>query len=284
MRYVVPFLMLLSIHSLSVRSFRPSLLLRSVPLHHNNVRLFASTDATDSTDANPKPAADWNLRVLKTKLTNKIIRTHKKIGKGGPNVETHMSTLESLTSLESQLQSHSSSSPPSSLESIVSAAVSLGLDDLPAMPQPRGPKKVKGPKSQAPSRKPFRTYTFSSTTILVGKKAEDNDTLSVGPSRGLPDEIWLHASGHAGSHVIIKSPYDSTSDEVLNAAALLAAKYSKDKSQRVKVNYTRCRNVSKPIGAKPGLVKLSGDVGVVTVDLKKGEDILEDLEANVVIN
>ena len=64
----------------------------------------------------------------------------------------------------------------------------------------------------------------------------------------------------------------------------MAAKYSKDKSQRVKVNYTRCRNVSKPIGAKPGLVKLSGDVGVVTVDLKKGEDILEDLEANVVIN
>ena len=52
----------------------------------------------------------------------------------------------------------------------------------------------------------------------------------------------------------------------------------------MKVNYTRCRNVSKPIGAKPGLVKLSGDVGVVTVDLKKGEDILEDLEANVVIN
>ncbi|GMH51451.1 hypothetical protein TL16_g01014 [Triparma laevis f. inornata] len=279
MRIALVLIMLLATSTV-IRSFRHTLLVHRPIFHHATTppgRLFLSDP--NSGDSAPKPAAAWNLKILKNKITNKIIRTHKKIGKGGPNLDTHMSTLQALTTLESLL-----SSPSSDVDAIVSAALSLDLDDLPSNPQPRGPKKMKGPKAQSKSRKPFRTYTFENITILVGKKAEDNDILSVGEARGEPNEVWLHASGYAGSHVVIKCDFDETPRPVLNAGALLAAKYSKNQSNRAKVNYTRCRNVSKPIGAKPGLVKLGGDVGVIEVDLKIGEGFLEELEEAVKIN
>ena len=41
----------------------------------------------------------------------------------------------------------------------------------------------------------------------------------------------------------------------------------------------RCRQVSKPRGAKPGLVQLSGDVRTVSVCVKDEADRLERLTA-----
>ena len=48
----------------------------------------------------------------------------------------------------------------------------------------------------------------------------------------------------------------------------------------VKVTLTRCRQVSKPAGAKPGLVRLSGAVQTVTVDMKAAEERLQRLDAS----
>jgi predicted ribosome quality control (RQC) complex YloA/Tae2 family protein len=65
----------------------------------------------------------------------------------------------------------------------------------------------------------------------------------------------------------------------------LAALKSKCIGQSViKVSMTRCRNVSKPPGAKPGLVQLNGDVRTIT--LKKDEVMkrTERLEETVIVN
>ena len=67
---------------------------------------------------------------------------------------------------------------------------------------------------------------------------------------------------------------------ILDAAAL-AAKYSKAASQRVSVSLTRCRNVSKPKGAKPGLVNINGDVTTIKLDMKAEAGRLERLEATL---
>jgi hypothetical protein len=40
----------------------------------------------------------------------------------------------------------------------------------------------------------------------------------------------------------------------------------------------RCRNVSKPKGAKPGLVQLNGDVATIRIDVKAESKRLERLE------
>ena len=92
---------------------------------------------------------------------------------------------------------------------------------------------------------------------------------------------WLHAAGCPGSHVVIRSHDDnlpSNDGDAVRDAACLAALFSKaiakpppgrehGASGRASVSLTRARHVSKPPGAKPGLVALKGDVTTIRVDL-----------------
>ena len=50
------------------------------------------------------------------------------------------------------------------------------------------------------------------------------------------------------------------------------------------VSMTRCRDVSKPSGAKAGLVQLSGRIRTVAVNMKEAEARLERLDETVLIN
>ena len=86
--------------------------------------------------------------------------------------------------------------------------------------------------------------------IFVGRGARDNDELSISSARECPREWWMHAAGCPGSHVVIKCDDDEPPRPTVLDAAALAAKYSKAAGNRVSVSLTRCRNVSKPRGAK----------------------------------
>ena len=73
---------------------------------------------------------------------------------------------------------------------------------------------------------------------------------------------------------------DGPPKETTTDAALLAAKHSKaTQTGKAKVSMVRCRQVSKPRGAKPGLVQLSGEVRTVTVCVKDEAARLERLAA-----
>jgi predicted ribosome quality control (RQC) complex YloA/Tae2 family protein len=110
---------------------------------------------------------------------------------------------------------------------------------------------------------PYRTVLFRDWEILVGKGAKGNDHITTKLAR--PDDLWLHAEGMPGSHVLIKNPEKrEIPTEVLVKAAALAAFYSKGKaSGKVSVTYTRAGLVKKPKGAKPGLVTLSERKSIV---------------------
>jgi predicted ribosome quality control (RQC) complex YloA/Tae2 family protein len=94
--------------------------------------------------------------------------------------------------------------------------------------------------------------------VLVGKSARDNDELTFGVAR--PRDLWLHASGHAGSHVVIRQPDDGSEvpREVIDRAAAYAAWHSKARNARGKVEVHVCRaaDVRKPRGAPAGTVEL----------------------------
>lgn len=104
---------------------------------------------------------------------------------------------------------------------------------------------------------PVRKFLFGGWEILVGKSAAGNDYLTTRLAR--PDDLWLHAEGLPGSHVLVRNPAGAEiPPEVLLKAASLAAFYSKGKaSGKVAVTYTRAGLVRKPRGAKPGLVTLA---------------------------
>jgi len=106
-------------------------------------------------------------------------------------------------------------------------------------------------KSESPASEP-RKYTYNGFTILVGKNNRQNDEL-VKTSAGY--DIWLHAQGIPGAHVIIRTGGKQVDDDTLHFAATLAATYSKGKySSNVPVDYTYVKNVRKPKGFKPRLV------------------------------
>ena len=106
--------------------------------------------------------------------------------------------------------------------------------------------------------KGYRTVEFEGFEILVGKADADNDRLTFGIAE--PRDFWLHVSGPAGSHVIVRNPFDL--DELPRAvaerAAQLAAWHSKARGARGKVEVHLCRvaDVRKPKGFAPGQVLL----------------------------
>ena len=95
--------------------------------------------------------------------------------------------------------------------------------------------------------------------ILVGRSARENDRLSTREAR--PDDLWLHAAGYAGSHVLVRAKSGPTGDvpaEVRERAAQLAIWHSKARGAggKVAVHVCRARDVSKRRGAPPGQVTL----------------------------
>jgi predicted ribosome quality control (RQC) complex YloA/Tae2 family protein len=89
-------------------------------------------------------------------------------------------------------------------------------------------------------------------------------------------------AGYSGSHVVIRSDDDQLTkndpETVLDAALLAAVNSKAAQSGRVSVSLTRCRNVRKPKGAKPGLVQISGDVTTINIDLRIDGKRLERLQ------
>ena len=90
--------------------------------------------------------------------------------------------------------------------------------------------------------------------IRVGKGAAANDRLTFGGAKG--HDVWLHARGTTGAHVILKCDKGkSPGAEALLDAAHLAAHYSSAKQDaKVEVIYTEARYVKKTKGAPAGQV------------------------------
>ena len=104
----------------------------------------------------------------------------------------------------------------------------------------------------------YRTELFEGFEILVGKAARDNDGLTFRVAR--PNDLWLHAGGFAGSHVVIRKPdgVDTVPKSVIERAAQLAAFHSKARtaSGKIAVHVCRAGDVRKQPGAPAGEVQL----------------------------
>jgi predicted ribosome quality control (RQC) complex YloA/Tae2 family protein len=95
------------------------------------------------------------------------------------------------------------------------------------------------------------------TEIWVGRTARDNDQLTSRLARG--HELWLHASGLSGAHVLVRSaPGKTIAPETLLDAASLAVYHSKGRMRvSAEVLVTEVRNVRKQKGAPKGQVSLT---------------------------
>jgi predicted ribosome quality control (RQC) complex YloA/Tae2 family protein len=100
---------------------------------------------------------------------------------------------------------------------------------------------------------PRKFKTKNGFELLCGRNNTENDNLT--HRLASKKDIWFHARGAAGSHVVLLCRDGAeVTDEDIEEAAGLAAFFSADKNDRVPVDYTLIKNVKKPSGGRPGEV------------------------------
>ena len=111
----------------------------------------------------------------------------------------------------------------------------------------------KGKKQRDSLKPPHRRFEFAeeNSVILIGLSAAGNHYVTFRLASG--DDIWLHAQGIPGAHVILRfasKPGQETYARMIEIAASAAAFHSKAaRSGRVRVDYTERRHVRAIPGA-----------------------------------
>jgi predicted ribosome quality control (RQC) complex YloA/Tae2 family protein len=177
-------------------------------------------------------------------------------------------------------------------EVVAGAADAKAIDDAMARAKAIAPKDVKlaapgsGSAKAATSKgatkaPPFRTFhARSGARVLVGRGAAHNDVLTFQVAK--PHDLWLHAKGWAGAHVIVPLVKNhSCPGDVLADAAHLAAHFSDARDEAVvEVQYAARRYVRKPRGSAPGLVVVEREkVIAVRIDAAVMRALLESEES-----
>lgn len=115
---------------------------------------------------------------------------------------------------------------------------------------------IKGQKNnnKKPQQLPPLEYeTSDGFKILVGRNNKQNDQLTLKTAKN--KDMWFHTKNIPGSHTIVVTEGKEITDTAILEAAQIAAYHSKAReSYNVPVDYTYIKYVSKPNGAKPGMV------------------------------
>ncbi len=130
------------------------------------------------------------------------------------------------------------------IEELRTALLASGL-----VAEPQG-KRPRPPRSQ-----PVRATTADGFEVIIGRNAVQNERVTWKMAQ--PDDVWLHAEGVPGSHVIIRSLAQEISDAAIEQAAGWALWHSQARnSAKAPVIVTRKRHLRKIKGGRPGQVRV----------------------------
>lgn len=105
---------------------------------------------------------------------------------------------------------------------------------------------------------PLRVLTDDQFVLWVGRNSRQNEQVTF--EKGSPADLWLHARGVPGAHVIVRYDGRPFPEAVIERAAALAAYYSAHQAEaRVDVDVTERRFVRRMRGAGPGMVTYRGE-------------------------
>lgn len=112
---------------------------------------------------------------------------------------------------------------------------------------------------------PWRVYHIGNLEVWVGKNAQGNDEIL---RRAHKDDLWLHARGVAGSHVLIRNAGKKLTQPLLEKAAAWAAFFSKGRSEQLcPVSYSERKFIRKPKGAAAGAVIMEREKVIIVAPL-----------------
>lgn len=111
----------------------------------------------------------------------------------------------------------------------------------------------RGKQKPPAASQPLSFVTADGFRVLVGRNNRQNDRLTMKQANN--NDIWFHTKNIPGSHTILVTDGKAPTPAAMEQAAMLAAFHSRSRdSSQVPVDYTEVRYVSKPQGAKPGMV------------------------------
>jgi predicted ribosome quality control (RQC) complex YloA/Tae2 family protein len=192
---------------------------------------------------------------------NRYHRLYRKAERSIPQITERLRALELEIiglRLEEEKLVKTNSEKPSMSDSLPSETVSEAQAGKARKPNVSGSPDEFSPSPETLVRRTAKVFRSSEgMQILVGKSSKDNDVLTLKVARS--EDFWLHVAGYGGSHVVLRNPekLQVAPKQSLLEAAQLAAYFSQARNApKVEVHYTQKKFVSKPKGAKPGLVRL----------------------------
>lgn len=121
-----------------------------------------------------------------------------------------------------------------------------------------GKKQGQQGKKKGISARGYRRVVVDGFDVLVGRSGKGNDQLLSREAHAA--DVWLHARGVPGAHVVIRTGGRDVPEPVLQRAASLAAAHSQSRTApTVGVDFTLCKYVDRIKGAPPGLVNYRGE-------------------------
>jgi len=120
--------------------------------------------------------------------------------------------------------------------------------------------------------RPYKTAKIGDYEIWIGKNAKSNDEILALSHK---EDIWMHARGTTGSHVLIRTGGDTgwPDDQIVRKAASFAAAYSRQAgSSMVPVMIAKRKHVRKPKGAAPGQVTVTREKVEMVTPAKPDSD------------
>jgi predicted ribosome quality control (RQC) complex YloA/Tae2 family protein len=114
-------------------------------------------------------------------------------------------------------------------------------------------------KPEAAAKGPYRRVAMGDGwEALVGTSAAGNAAVTF--DLGQADDVWLHARGVPGAHVILRTNGATPPEELVERAAQMAAWHSANRlAGAVEVDVAPRRFVRKIPNAPPGLVRYSNE-------------------------
>ncbi len=146
--------------------------------------------------------------------------------------------------------------------------ISLTARELADLDKPPAPQKpVKAKQKAKPGTPPglgklLRVLSPDGIEVYIGKSMKQNEYLAF--KLAAPDDIWLHARGVPGAHVLVKMRGlpQIPQRTLLYAAGLAAGRSQARHSTAAEVMYTQARYLRKPPAAPPGTLLYSHEKSI----------------------
>jgi hypothetical protein len=198
----------------------------------------------------------------------KLFARYKKLGAALPHIDARERDLHTSLDGVRALRWECERAAPEDLDDVEAAVGALDGRGRDAGGKPSTIKRRK--------RAPLEFRTMAGSRIVVGRTPSENADVTFRVAR--PNDLWFHAQGIPGAHVVLaRDDKTQPPPEDIEAAAALAAFHSRGRANvKVAIDYTARKHVRKQQNAPPGLVWYTNPTTIVVEPREAIATVAED--------